>query len=303
VVGVAITSGNRDFVVAYEGRAVDDGRMPVRDLAPSLMALAELTQEANSALPTGGSGVQLDIRTFDKASFDVGLILTTGVALFSSDPATAAANIITLTTTALGLLRDIHGRPILGRAPLAENRTRIILPGIEIETQSEASDLVEQERFRFNARSFIRPLRQPGIERIRIVVEGRPRLEVGREDVDAFQEPAVRSGTLIHRSDIELSLTIAAPSFIRGNKWRLYDGSHTDWYDMQDEAFLERVQQGQVAFRAADTLVCRVRLEQWRSPFGEPHLERVIEAVLEHVPSEGAPLSSDALFGDDDEAN
>jgi hypothetical protein len=50
---VSLITGSADCVVAYEGLAVDDGRMPVGDLVPALLALADLTQEANAVSSVG----------------------------------------------------------------------------------------------------------------------------------------------------------------------------------------------------------------------------------------------------------
>jgi hypothetical protein len=71
---------------------------------------------------------------------------------------------------------------------------------------------------------------------------------------------------------------------VEGNKWRLNDGERTEWYDVLDEAFLSRVQDGRESFRSGDTLISRVRLEQWRDADGELRQNRTIMQVMEHRP-------------------
>jgi hypothetical protein len=44
---VAEVAGVAEFVVRFDGPALQEGRMAVRDLAPALLSLADIGQEAN----------------------------------------------------------------------------------------------------------------------------------------------------------------------------------------------------------------------------------------------------------------
>src|SRR4051812_44184432 len=59
------------FSVSYDGPALADGRMPVRDLAPALLALGDVFGEASQVLFPDQEPVALDIRATGEGSFAV----------------------------------------------------------------------------------------------------------------------------------------------------------------------------------------------------------------------------------------
>src|SRR4051794_33274663 len=87
------------FGIKYEGTALADGRMAVRDLAPALLALGELFTEASTTLYPDRPTVALDIHATRQGSFDVDLILTAAegawdaAELFGSDGLSTLINL------------------------------------------------------------------------------------------------------------------------------------------------------------------------------------------------------------------
>jgi hypothetical protein len=73
-----------EFSVRYAGEALVDGRIPIRDLAPSLLALSEAFQEIQQITHPYQQPVSLDIKASEKGSFIVDLILANGNDLLSS---------------------------------------------------------------------------------------------------------------------------------------------------------------------------------------------------------------------------
>jgi hypothetical protein len=63
------------FSVNYDGPALEDGRMPVRELAPALLALGELFRVAGSEVYPELPTPTLEIKATEKGSFDVHLIV------------------------------------------------------------------------------------------------------------------------------------------------------------------------------------------------------------------------------------
>jgi hypothetical protein len=63
------------FEVRYDGEALRDGRMPVRELAPALLALSQLFGDASRLLYPDNEPVALEIEATREGSFVVDLVL------------------------------------------------------------------------------------------------------------------------------------------------------------------------------------------------------------------------------------
>jgi hypothetical protein len=63
------------FDLTYEGDAIAEGRMPIRDLAPALLALGEMFAEASELVEPSRPPASLNIEATGKDSFVVHLVL------------------------------------------------------------------------------------------------------------------------------------------------------------------------------------------------------------------------------------
>ena len=269
--------------------------MAVRDLAPSLLALADLVQEANDLVPVSPS-VGLDIRAFDRASFDVALALQATAGVLSSDAVTAATNLITIVTSALQVIKRLRGGTPIEQTPLDDDRTDIRLPdGSRIIAARDAMVCVDSLRFRERARRFVSPLRRPGVEHLRVTVNGRRRLSLSQNDANSFEVGPVLPAVAQRAGEVVLRLQLVSPSFREANQWRMSDGAHTDWYRIEDEAFVAQVRTRAEAFRSGDALVCRVEFTQWTAPGGRTHVDRRVIEVLSHEPFIEPPMLDIAI--------
>ena len=87
--------------IAYDGPALADGAMDVRDLAPALLAAGQLVDAANSALNGDAARVKVQVRATGTGSFEITLqvIQSIGdhlISMLTSKEVTAAAVLATL---------------------------------------------------------------------------------------------------------------------------------------------------------------------------------------------------------------
>lgn len=105
------------FRIVYDGPALDNHEMDVRDLAPALLALSEVFEEAGKTLYGNKSVINVKVNaSFRAGSFGIDLLasspswLKNTVEFFSGDTASATLNLITF----LGLCKLAGGKTTKG---------------------------------------------------------------------------------------------------------------------------------------------------------------------------------------------
>ncbi len=283
------------FGIAYDGPDLETGRMPVRDLAPALLALGELFADASVVVYPDREPVALNIEATARGSFLVRLILESAgvwdnmVDLLGSNVANALSNLTDLVVGAHGLfwfMGKVGKRRIRSQEPATNpGHVRLSLEDeTTIEVRSEVLDLYEKVTIRRKARQVVEPLTREGIESVRFVEPSRPQepyVVIEKRDVSAFELPVAEDALLDHET--EMILEIVRLSFQAGAMWRFTDGSISFAAPIEDEDFWRRVEDGVESFRMGDLLRCRVRMIQTQRVDGLHTDWRIIE-VLQHLP-------------------
>jgi hypothetical protein len=282
-----------EFSIAYDGPALETGRMPVRDLAPALLALGDLFADASLVVYPDREPVALSIRATEDGSFLVRLILESKSAwdqfvdIFGGDSASALANLEAIVIGGSGLFWFIKRRgkkEITAQEPAPEpGHVRLTLEdGTVIEVSAQVLKLYDNITIRRKARQVVAPLHREGVELVRFE-PSKPDAEVviEKEDLPAYELPTAEEALLDHET--EMILEIVSVSFPEGSKWRFTDGAKSFYAVIEDEAFLDRIETGVEAFRKGDMLRCRVRIIQTQRHDGL-HTEYRIVEVLEHIP-------------------
>jgi hypothetical protein len=244
------------FSIAYDGPALETGRMPVRDLAPALLALGELFTEASQIVYPDADPVALSIKATEQGSFEVHLILEGKdlwdqfVNLFGSDPVTALVNLKTLIAGG-GTVSPFWPHQDLGRTPCSAGGTadslwrgqdhagRWDVPGDPVgRSQDVPPRLYSSEGARRRCTPHSRRCRGSQVAETPTTP---PELVIKKEDLPAYEEAATEEGDVLLDEEREMVLQIAAVSFEEGHKWRLSDGTVTFWVSVEDAEFLAEV--------------------------------------------------------------
>ncbi len=290
------------FNVLYDGPALANSEMDVRELAPALLALGSLLEEANSVINDGRAQVSVQVKaTFKTGCFGIELeviqsFLQQAHSLFSHDSVASAKellewlgliqdNVGKIVAGAGGLLlliKKIRGRRINQVVLLDNGKVRVVMDDGAIETEEKILTLYRQFRVRQALEGVLKPLESEGIDTFAVtnLKQTERFIEVTRAERPFFKTPDPES-ELLADNEFEVNLQIVSISFQDGNKWRFNDGASVFYADMLDEAFAAQVAASATSFTKGDILKARVRRVQ--SVSGETFkTEYTVLKVLEH---------------------
>lgn len=280
------------LTIRYAGAALESSSMDVRQLAPSLLALADLFVVAHERI---GAPLELPPTLEVTAQRDGSLLVDmwlawaeqrqTLVGIMSSDGASAAANTAELAAVVIAGLRWIVKRDQVGSEhavePIAPNQIRVKWSdGTEIEAPAAARQLIESMDFRRTSGRVFEPLRQQGVEEIDLRSRNRHAI-IRREDLRAFNAPP-EDPNLISDNTRVVTIRVETLGMNPGNKWRVNDGLGSVWVSVNDLDFVDKMVSGEERFAPSDVLVVEMRDRQYRNGGSGFMMERSIERVLEH---------------------
>jgi hypothetical protein len=269
-------SENAHFSIIYDGEGLAESSIDAKDLAPALLALAEVVDEAQPLVPELDARLSLRVRSnFEHGSFEVHLELAKLyqqiVGLFSGQDATAFANLFQILgiaglTGVLGLFQLIKrakGRKTTSVTIERSERVKITFEGDAepVEVDQRTWKLFQNLRVRKAIEQVIAPLYRKGIESFEIKHRGRQTLKVAEDEAQYFKAPTEHEGETI--TETETRVSIVAPNFQQGNKWRVSDGSRNIFVSIEDPDFVGDVQAGREAFRKGDILNVTLQTRQW----------------------------------------
>ena len=280
--------------IAYDGPALADGSMNVRDLAPAMMAIGGFFEAANRVANGDRASVSVNVRATSASSFHVFFevvqnleatdVLKADIGDFISTANALKALLLGGGGAATGIFALIKW--LRGRKPqlrkINEDLYEFTVDGETYEVPMQLLRLYQDAAIRRNIRDMVRPVREPGIESFMLREGGQTVHEVAKDDLDAFEVPEYQEEILdeVRRH----AFSIISLAFRENNKWRLTDGHNIFSVSMKDEAFQLRVDNNHVAFAKGDVLVCDLRTIQWQVEDGVKSEYEVVR-VVSHRPA------------------
>jgi hypothetical protein len=283
------------FSIKYDGPALVEHEMDVRELAPALMALGDMIKAANTTLYGDRSEVQVNVKgSFKGGSFGVDLAAVQTVfaqisTLLAGENSAAAANLFGILSGIgllgggglIGLLIKLRGR----RPSRIENVDNgMVITVLEEETWERISvdlqtgRLLQDRGVRKSLQQVMRPLLQDGIESFAAGRRGQAEVLVTREEADwfSYDDGAVE----LNSNVIEQVCLIESLTFKEDNKWKLNDG-HTFYAVMEDAKFLDAIDRGTERFGKGDRIRVLMRIVQHERN-GKIETSHYVVQVLEH---------------------
>jgi hypothetical protein len=305
---MAAMSATVHFSIKYDGPALTSHQMDVRELAPALIALSDLLEEANKAAFADAPPVRVNVQgNFKGGSFGIDLIAVQSVkeqlvSLLSGPESTAVANLFGI-LGGIGLVASAGGgliqviRWLKGRKPnvvrFEGEKTVFELHMSEhvetLEVDLVAGRLYQSRVVRQALAKVIKPLEREGIDTFASGADGVASVIVTKEDVASFESAAGDAEVVSDTVAKNLLLLIESAVFKDGNKWRFNDGSAAFFAEITDETFLAKIEAGE-RFGKGDVLIVDLRRVQSVSDNGLK-AEHEIVRVHEHRSPLQAPLA------------
>jgi len=283
------------FTIAYDGPALRDHAMDVRDLAPAMLGLGQLFDAANTTLNGDSAKVRVQVKATEPGCFQImfEVVQSAGehlIALLTSQDITAASNLKTLVFGAgpigglIWLIKRLRGKKPDKVEPLAKNMVRLTIEGESLDIPVGLLRLYQDLAVRSAAQRVVEePLRKDGIESFEVRESGTPVIKIDKAEAEYFAKPHLPDETLV--DEIRRSaFSIISLAFKDDNKWRLSDGPNAISAAIEDSDFRARVDSNQISFSKGDILLCDVRVVQTQTDQGLK-TEYTVVRVVEHRPA------------------
>jgi hypothetical protein len=280
------------FTLSYDGDQLRDGQMDVRELGPALLAVGDLLSEANQEVNGGRVTLSVNVQAgFEKGSFDISLVTNQGplselMSLVTGDHIVVASALVLLLFGGRGslfdLLKWLAGNKPEKVEPQEKDLVRITANNSSITVNTNVFKFYGNPAMRQAVKPLINPLKRPGIDTLKAISEKEVMLEIGKKDVPALTEIDMEE-RIISETEREGFLQIHSLSFKEENKWRLWDGTSSAFYAIEDEDFLRDIDQHSERFGKDDTLKCTIKSTVRLTREGQLKTDLSVVKVLEHI--------------------
>lgn len=303
-----MSTSHFELIVSFDGPAIKDGRIDVRDLAPALLALGKAIEASNAVLNGPDKPVKVEAIATSVGSFeivvDVAIPFWESVkTLLASGDVTSAKDLLEWigligsvavggvagVKSLVGFVRALDGRKIRKVAKSDQDGyVRVVLDDegrVSITVPVEVLRLYQEIAVQRELSNLLDVLKREAVETIafRDRADEAPQTVFTRDDQERFKPPVLVAEPLLDTTQL-MALSIRSLAFQEGNKWRLYDGQNTITATIEDKDFLDRVDRSIARFAKGDILMCRVRTVQLRTADGL-RTEHTVVKVEEHRPA------------------
>ncbi|MBF9205413.1 hypothetical protein JDA50_11840 [Acinetobacter pittii] len=269
------------FHVIYDGEALNEHLMDVRDLAPAMMAVSDLLTHANQEINGDNLKVELKVKAnFKAGSFGIEFVEVMTwykqvVDILSGQEFTAIANAGALIgiiglfkgprNGLIQLYKYLKGNPPLKIEEDLDGGVKVFYEETDfILVEKRVLQLYRSQTIASDISKMLEPLKKEGIDSFYVVKDSdKDNVEVmiDESEVEYFHYQDFDDS--INYEISETFLQIESISFKESNKWKFSNGSIIFNAQILDANFLERIDNGDLRFGKGDILKVQLRTSQY----------------------------------------
>lgn len=279
------------FALVYDGQGLHEAEMDVRELAPALLGVGELFEEANRELNEDRASLSVRVKAgFKEGSFIIDLsahqtLFEQIKGLILRDPIVEISALVVLLFGGRGLfdlLKIGKGEKPRSVTTLSDGQTQIVFQNSTVTVSNNVFQLYGSPKVRRSVRPVVKPLEQTGIDDLKAIQDNQVLTEVTKGDLLGLTKIEMDERVLDETDSVRF-LRIVSLSFKEDNKWRLAEGDGEAFYSMEDDDFLAKIEQYTEKFGKDDILRCRVKTTTRVTQDGSLKTEHAILKVIEHT--------------------
>jgi len=267
-------SQKAEFKITYDGEALQNHTMDVKDLAPALLSLGQLFDESNRVLNDDTVKVNLKVKAVGEGSFETILDFHQEIKgivdIFGKDDFVNSKMMVDCIFGVVGggwglwkFISWIRNRKVAKIEKIDDELLKIEVDGETHIIHKNVLPLYKDIAVRKASEDILKPLEKEGIDLFLVKEDNQEIQRVGKEEIGNFEFVDGEEEVIILQTELETVYSIKTLSFKEGNKWRLFDGNTTLWVDILDKEFLEKVDSNVESFSKGDFLICEVRITQY----------------------------------------
>lgn len=295
-----------DFQVVYDGPDVEQGTMDVRDLAPALLSLGYIIEEANRRVNGTDRPVSVKFQATERGSMAVQLAIEAGSLwhslseLFNGQDAQAIERLLAIlgisagsvTAGLWGFIKWMAGRRVESVVPVGSTSFVVKVEGDNntVVVDRVTYGMAQDPRVVSEAAKVVKPLEKEGIHMfgMRQVRGGEFGDVVDKSDLPAF---AVSMPSTDVETSTPIILQVISPDLSDSNsKWRFTDGDNKFMASIEDEGFLDAIRSRKILLGHGDAIYANLVRRQFTNSQGQLRSEYIVRGVSQYYPG-GLPPS------------
>lgn len=268
----------------YHGGEADQGEMGYYEAAAAIMAFGDLMGIISQSTCGQKAFIRTTVQGVREGSFSIDFIMHFGgiAASLISGPS-SPKEIWELLKLSLEAWKFLKGKPPQDIARKEEGFMLTNISGEVNYVNQYVYNIITDDRAGAAVEEAIRKPLESGRKKLSLENKSyNDAVEVVGEEASSYTD--VTPEEFVMEQTVEMGLTVESAVFKEGNKWRFFDGEISFSATIEDEAFINQIDEGE-RFGKGDVLFVKLHIVQLKRK-GQLKTERAVKKVIKHQASE-----------------